>query len=113
MKEETPKLYEGMYILSAHLTEDAKKKALDRIKDGITKRGGEIKKVHDLEKKKLAYPIAHNKEGHYYLMYFEVKPSTIKELWQDYHLNENLIRFLTLRADEVLEEIKFKELPEQ
>lgn len=112
MKVETPRLYEGMYILSAHLTDDAKSKTLERIKEGIRKRGGEINKVHDLDRKKLGYAINHNKEGHYYLVYFTVKPSAIKELWQDYHLNENLIRFLTLSADEVLEEIKFKELPE-
>ena len=113
MKEEKPQLYEGMYILSAHLNEDAKNKTLERIKDGIKKRGGEIKKQYDLEKKKLAYPIGNNKEGHYYLLYFSVTPSAIKEMWQEYHLNENLVRFLTLRTESVLEEIKFQELPEE
>ncbi|MCH9703338.1 MAG: 30S ribosomal protein S6, partial [Chlamydiae bacterium] len=52
------------------------------------------------------------KEGHYYLLYFSAPSDALDELWSDYHLNEDLIRFMTLRADEVKEEIKFQELPQ-
>ncbi len=41
-------LYEGMYIISAKLSDDARiNKALEKIKHGITSRGGEVLKVHD------------------------------------------------------------------
>jgi small subunit ribosomal protein S6 len=113
MKQQSPKLYEGMYILSAHLTEDARIKAFEKIKKAITDKGGEILKIHDQGKRRLAYAIQQNREGYYYLMYFNVSPDAVAELWHEYHLNENLIRFMTLRTDEVLEEIKFKQLPEQ
>lgn len=113
MKEQSPNLYEGMYILSAHLTEDARVKAFEKIKKAILEKGGEIVKIHDQGKRRLAYTIAQNREGYYYLMYFTVNPNAISELWHEYHLNENLIRFVTLRTDEVLEELKFKQLPEQ
>ncbi len=112
-KEQKQNLYEGMYILSAHLTEDARNKAFEKIKKSITDKGGEIVKIHDQGKRRLAYPITQNREGYYYLMYFTVDPIAISELWHDYRLNENLIRFITLRTDEVLEELKFKQLPEQ
>lgn len=113
MKEQSPKLYEGMYILSAHLTEDARNKAFEKIKKAILEKGGEILKIHDQGKRRLAYTVAQNREGYYYLMYFTVNPNAISELWHEYHLNENLIRFITLRTDEVLDELKFKQLPEQ
>ncbi len=106
-------LYEGMYIVSATLSEDARKKSLDRITKGITERGGEITKIHDMERKRLAYEIDGHKEGYYFLIYFELPPSCMTDLWQDYHLNEDLLRFLTFRTDEVMEELSFKPLVEQ
>ena len=51
--KEKHQLYEGMYILNATLSEDARKKALDRITSSISERGGEVHKVHDEGKKKL------------------------------------------------------------
>ncbi|MDB6081282.1 MAG: rpsF [Chlamydiia bacterium] len=112
MKEEKPQLYEGMYILSAQLTEDAKAKAFEKIKAGIVQRGGEIRKVHEQGKRRLAYIIGNHREGNYFLIYFDAKPSAIPELWEEYRLNENLVRFMTTKTDEVLDELKFKQLPE-
>lgn len=111
MKEKSH-LYEGMYILNTTLSEDARSKALERITTDITSRGGEVHKVHDQGRKKLAYEIRGSKEGYYYLLYFTAPTSKLEELWQEYHLNEDLLRFLTLRAEEVKETIEFKKLPE-
>ena len=113
MKEDKHCLYEGMYIVSALLNEDARTKTFDKIKEGITKRDGKILKVHDQGKRRLAYEIGSQKEGHYYLVYFDAPSSAIKEMWQELRLNENLIRFCTLRATRVMDEVKFKQLPEQ
>ncbi len=113
MTENTDKqLYEGMYILNATLSEEARGKALDRIQTGITGRGGEMLKIHDLGRKKLAYPIQRSREGHYYLLYFQAAAEVMRELWREYHLNEDLLRFMTLRTEEVKDELKFKQLPE-
>ncbi|KAF3362116.1 30S ribosomal protein S6 [Chlamydiales bacterium STE3] len=112
MKEEKKNLYEGMYILSATLSDEARNRALDRIQAGITKHEGEIVKIHTQGRKRLAYEIDGHREGYYFLIYFNVKPSAINELWQEYHLNEDLVRFLTLRAEKVMEKIEFKSLVE-
>ena len=112
MTEEKQNLYEGMYIISATLSEDARKKALERIYSGITEHGGEIVKEHVLGRKRMAYEIAGHREGYYYVLYFKLKPSAIAELWHEYHLNEDLVRFLTLRTEEVMEKIEFKALAE-
>ncbi len=106
-------LYEGMYIISSTLSDDARQKAFDRIKNGITERGGKIVKVHEQGRRRLAYEIDGHREGHYYLVYFEVTPEAIGELWKEYHLNEDLVRFITLRTDKVLEKLEFKALAEQ
>ncbi len=114
MKEEKNKnLYEGMYIVSSTLSDDARNRVLDKIKMGITERGGKILKIHDQGRKRLAYEIDGRREGYYYLVYFEVKPEAINEMWADYKITEDLLRFVTLRTDKVLEKIEFKALLEQ
>ena len=111
MKQEKQNLYEGMYIISATLSEEARKKALEKITNGITERGGEIVKIHDQGRKRMAYEIAGHREGHYFIIYYNAKPATVAELWKEYHLNEDLIRFLTLKVEKVPEKIEFQPLP--
>lgn len=113
MTQQRQNLYEGMYVISATLSDDARNKALDKIQEGITQRGGEIVKLHNQGRRRLAYEINGHREGYYFLVYFNSKPSAISELWQEYHLNEDLIRFITLRADKVLDKIEFKTIEEQ
>lgn len=112
MKKEKNQLYEGMYILNPTLSEDARKKALDRITVGITQSGGEINKIHDQGRRKLAYEIRGSREGYYFLIYFQAPTTKLAQLWRDYHLNEDLLRFMTLTTEEVMETIEFKKLPE-
>lgn len=113
MSKKEQNLYEGMFVISSKLSDDARNKALEKIKDGIVSRGGEILKIHDQGRKRLAYEIDGHREGHYYVMFFNVIPEAITEMWQDYHLSEDLIRFITLRAEKVVEKIEFKPLAEQ
>jgi len=105
-REQKQNLYEGMYIISATLSDDARNKALDKIQTSITQRGGEVLKVHDQGRRRLAYDIEGHREGHYYVLYFKVRTGAISELWQDYLLNEDLVRFFTLRTEKVLQKIK-------
>lgn len=105
-------LYEGMYIINSRLSEGAREKALERITKGIVDRGGEILKLHDQGRKRLAYEIEGNHEGYYYLLYFNAPPSLIEQLWREYQLNEDLLRFVTLRAEQVMEKIEFKPIVE-
>ena len=110
MAKQKEHLYEGMYILSATLSDDARQKALEKITMGITGRGGEIHKVFDQGRRKLAYEIDGRREGHYFILYFSAPTKSMAEMWREYHLNEDLVRFLTLRTPVVPEKIEFKPL---
>jgi small subunit ribosomal protein S6 len=112
-KEKKQNRYEGMYVISATLSEEARKKAMEKVHLGITGRGGAILKAHDWGRRRLAYEIDGHREGYYFLLYFDLQPSAITELWQEYHLNEDLIRFDTFRTENVMEKIEFKSLEEQ
>ncbi len=105
-------LYEGMFIIKASLSDDARSKALERIQQGLTKRSGEVKKLHEMGLRRLAYPIDNHKEGVYALLYFHLPPEKVTEFWQECHLNEDLLRFITLRTEQILETLEFTPLPQ-
>ncbi len=107
MKKRNKRLYEGIYIVNATLSEEARKKAIERIEKGITDKDGKIVKFHEWGKRKLAYEIDGRKEGFYFVIYFEIDTTTVNELWKEYHLNEDLLRFMTLETKEVLENLEF------
>ena len=100
MVKERMGLYEGMYILNATLSEDARKKSLEKLTSGITACGGEIRRVQDQGRRKLAYEIDGKREGYYVVLYFTAPTPAIKTLWHDYRLDEDLLRFLTMRIEE-------------
>jgi small subunit ribosomal protein S6 len=106
-------LYEGMYILSATLSEDSRKKAFEKITEGIVQKGGEIHKIHEQGRRKLAYEIDGKREGIYYVVYFSAPTAAISELWKDYQLHEDLIRFMTMRVEKVLESLDFNSIKPQ
>ena len=113
MEKNTKNLYEGLYILSPTLSDDARMKAVDRITGEITKNQGEIKKILDWGRKKLAFEINGKKEGHYLLVYFDAPTQAMPEVWHENHLNEDLIRFMTTRTEAVKETIEFKPLVQE
>jgi len=112
MKKERKPIYEGMYILSTALTDDARQKALEKITGSIVEKGGEVLKVFDQGRKRMAYDIGKRREGHYFVLYFSAPSLTMKQLWKEYRLNEDLLRFMTLRVEQAPEKIEFQPLPE-
>ena len=113
MRKERKGLYEEMYILSATLSDESRKKAFEKITDGISQKGGEIHKIHEQGRRKLAYEIDGKREGFYYVLYFSAPTPIISELWKDYQLHEDLIRFMTMRVEKIQETLEFPPLKQQ
>lgn len=110
MKEQRKHLYEGMYIVSATLSDDARQKVVDKLQEQLVQSGGEVQKVIDWGRRRLAYDIAGRREGHYFIVYFKAPTGVIDGLWKEYHLNEDLVRVSTLRTEAVPDKIEFKAL---
>lgn len=112
MAKERNHLYEGMYILSTALTDDARQKLIDKMTARIEEKGGKLHKIFDQGRKKLAYEINKKREGHYFLFYFSAPTNVMDKLWREYRLSEDILRFMTTRALNVPEKIEFQPLPE-
>ncbi len=91
--------YESVIIIKPNLDEGEIEGIITEITDLINK-DGEVTKVDKMGVKTLAYEIEKNKEGYYIIFYFEAKADVIFELERNYRINENIIKFITVRNDD-------------
>ncbi|MEM7196799.1 MAG: 30S ribosomal protein S6, partial [Pseudomonadota bacterium] len=52
----------------------------------------------------LAYPIRRNNKGHYVLLNFEATHENLMEMERNMRLNEDVLRFMTIRTEEIVSE---------
>lgn len=109
--------YESVVILNASLEDDQIDSALNRIEDQITTSGGTVNDVDKWGRKRLAYPIQKSKSGYYVVYRFESPRELIAKLERNYRLDENIIRFLTIKLEkqdlENIEKMKLKRESEE
>lgn len=91
--------YESVIIIKPNLKEGEIESIVTGITDLINE-NGEVTKVEKMGVKKLAYEIQKNKEGYYIIFYFEVRSEFIVELERHYRINENILKFITVKHDE-------------
>jgi len=91
--------YENLVILKPTLTAEEQQAELEAINEVITSNGGEIATTDTMGMRKLAYPIEKNQRGFYYVVYYTVAPSAINEIERRFRINENLLRFMTVKYD--------------
>ncbi|WCK54510.1 30S ribosomal protein S6 [Aneurinibacillus sp. Ricciae_BoGa-3] len=92
--------YEVMYILRPDLQEEAVKADVERFAAVITDNGGEMEKVNEQGKKRLAYEINDFREGYYVLMNFQSEPAAVNEMERLMKISDDVIRYLIVREDE-------------
>ncbi|MED0706012.1 30S ribosomal protein S6 [Aneurinibacillus aneurinilyticus] len=92
--------YEVMYILRPDLQEEATKANVERFSNVITEDGGEMEKVTEMGKKRLAYEIDDHREGFYVLMNFQSEPQAVNEMERLMKISDDVIRYLVVREDE-------------
>ena len=90
--------YESVVIIDPAVEEDEVKELSQKFTD-IINNDGKVEKVEDLGKKKLAYEVKKNKEGYYVVINFEANPNLISELERNYRIMDEVIKFITVRAE--------------
>ncbi len=66
----------------------------------LIEENGKLTKMDNLGIKKLAYTCKGCDEGHYLVYYFESESDFIEELERQYRLDENIIKFIVIKAEE-------------
>ncbi len=94
--------YEAIFILDPDLEEEQAQSAIEKVKGIITQPHGEILKVEDWGKRKLAYEVKKKSKGHYVLIHFSGTPALLSELERNFRVMDAVIKFQSVRLDERL-----------
>ncbi len=89
--------YEKVMILDANIDDKAVNETIDRVKNVIVSKGGEIYKTDNWGRRKLAYELNKHQKGNYVLLNFKSPPDTILELEKLSKVVDPIIKFMVVR----------------
>jgi len=105
--------YENLVVVKPTLTAEEIQASIQAIEEVITSNGGEIATTDTMGMRKLAYPIDKNERGYYHVIYYKANPSAISEIERRFRINEDLLRFVTIKYDTNREVKAWNELVEK
>ncbi len=96
-------LYECVFIARNDVTQQQVEAIADTIGADLENDAGSVQKREYWGLRSLAYRVKKNRKGHYMLLGLDAKPAFITEMERRMRLNEDVLRFMTLRVDEIEE----------
>ena len=90
--------YEILVIFDSRPTDEELAALLGRIQETLRSLGADVRRAESWGKRRLAYEIRKQREGHYAVVECVAAPATIKEFERQLGLNEQVLRFLTTRV---------------
>ena len=98
--------YELIYIIDTTVEEEARKALIEKFNGIIAANGGEVVKVEEWGKRRLAYAIDYKTEGYYVYVAFNGASELPKELSRNLGINESVIRSQVVRLVEKKSSVK-------
>ena len=93
-------LYEHVFLARQDLAQAQVDALAENATKILTDNGGKVVKTETWGLKSLAYRIAKNRKAHYVMLDLDAPAPAIAELERQSNINEDIIRFLTIRVDE-------------
>ncbi len=93
--------YETVFIARQDLSAAQVEALAANLTDIITQGQGEVAKTEFCGLRTLAYSIKKNRKGHYVLFNLDAPVAAVKEMERQMGLNEDVLRFLTLKLDKL------------
>jgi small subunit ribosomal protein S6 len=94
-------LYEHVFLARQDLAQAQVDALAENATKIITDNGGKVVKTETWGLRSLAYRIAKNRKAHYVELDLDAPPAAVAELERQSNINEDVIRFLTIRVDEL------------
>ena len=96
-------IYECVYIARQELTAAQAEQLSKDLAKIVSSNNGEIKSQEYWGLRNLAYKIRKNRKGHYTMFHIDAPSSAIEELERNMRLNEDILRYLTVKIDNLPE----------
>ncbi len=93
-------LYECVFIARQDVSATQVDSLVETFQNVITESGGTIGKTENWGLRTIAYKIKKNRKGHYVLMNIDAHSDAVLEMERQMRINEDVLRYLTLRVDE-------------
>lgn len=94
-------LYETVLIARNDVTQQQVEAIADTIAAQFEPTGDTIQKREYWGLRSLAYRIKKNRKGHYMLLGLDAKPAAVTEMERQLSLNEDVLRFMTIRIEAI------------
>ena len=94
-------LYEHTVMTRQDISAQQAEALNDTIKALIEENGGAVAKIEYWGLRNLTYRIKKNRKGHYSLLAIDAPPAAVKEMERQLSLNEDVLRTLTVRVEEL------------
>ena len=95
--------YESVVITRPELTETQVENLTNELVAVITSESGKVESTENWGLRNLAYKVKKNKKGHYFLLNIVCNPSAVFEYERQMRINEDIIRFLTIKINNISE----------
>jgi small subunit ribosomal protein S6 len=97
-------LYEHVYLARQDVSAQQVEELTAQFKGIIEKMGGTVPKVEYWGVKSLTYRIRKNRKAHFTLLNVDAPPAALAEIERQQRINEDVLRYITIRVDELEEE---------
>ncbi|MCA1635652.1 MAG: 30S ribosomal protein S6 [Acidobacteria bacterium] len=94
------RVYEVVFIVDPAAGDEDITRLTDNLQHIITEQGGAVTKNESMGRRRLAYSIGRNTEGIFQLFEIEGSGREIAELERRMRVNDQVLRYLTVRVDE-------------
>ncbi|RIV20132.1 30S ribosomal protein S6 [Alicyclobacillaceae bacterium I2511] len=92
--------YETMVVINSEMEDEQTAELVAKYTTLITEQGGQEPQVQEMGKRRLAYDIQKHHEGYYVLWQYAAGTDFTRELERTLRLEENVLRYLTVRLGE-------------
>ena len=91
--------YELAVVVNAKIEDEERAQVIEKVKDMITRFGGNVTDVDEWGKRRLAYEIQKMKEAYYYFVHFEADATVPGEIDQRIRIMDNVLRYLCVKQE--------------
>jgi small subunit ribosomal protein S6 len=92
--------YEVVFIIDPGTSDEDTTRLTDNLRNIITEQGGNVTRAESMGRRTLAYRIGRHNEGNFWLFEIEGSGREIAELERRMRVNDQVLRYLTVRVDE-------------
>jgi small subunit ribosomal protein S6 len=93
--------YENVFIARQDISSAQVDALADAFTTVVTEHGGQITKREYWGLRNISYRIKKNRKGHYMMFNLDAPPAAVSELERNMRINEDVLRYLTVRVDEL------------